>query len=56
MKKCVLFFIVLVSTIVLAVLTDDDRSSYKKDTIVKYNKVQTDVNIAEHQILPIPNY
>lgn len=56
MKRCVLFFIVLVSTIVLAVLTDDDRSSFKKDVVAKYNKVQTEVNIAEHQILPIPNY
>jgi len=55
MKKCILFFVVLVSTIVLAVLTDDDRSSFKKDVMVKY-KMQTEVDIAEHQILPIPNY
>lgn len=56
MKKCILFFIVLVSTIALAVLTDDDRSSVRKDVIVKYHEMQTEADIAEHQILPIPRY
>lgn len=55
MKKCVLFFVVLVSTLVLAVLTDDDRSLLKEDTLVKYG-IDAKADIAEHKTLPIPDY
>jgi len=55
MNRCILFFMVLVFTLALAVITDDDRSLFKEDTLVKYNR-GNQVDIAEHKTLPAPDY
>jgi hypothetical protein len=55
MKKCVLSFIVLVFTLVLAVITDDDRSLIKEGALTKHN-MGDHVDIAEHKTLSPHDY
>lgn len=55
MKKCVLSFIVLVFTLVLAVITDDNRSLIKEGTLTKHN-MGDHVDIAQHKTLSPHDY
>lgn len=55
MKRCVLFFIVFVTALLLAVLTDEDPSLLKEGVLVKHN-MQTDMDVVGHKIDPTPDF